>query len=286
MTSLLSVVSPVYNSARYLAEALDSVAAIGLPHEHLVMDGGSEDGTVALLGAREDEALVWVSEPDRGQTHAVNKGLERARGDLVAWLNGDDAYIPGAVERALALLASDPSLDAVYGGMQVVDADGDVRRTYIPDEWSWRRYLFLGDYIPTPTFIFRRRLLAERGLLDERWRDAADYDFYLRLLHRRHVARLPEPVVRFRWHAESKSASANEVQQREALAIRLAWARGSFDRAIMRGFDAAKRQILPHVSPWPDLIPDEADDGRGAGLVRALDRRRARRNTTGLSSAR
>lgn len=282
VTPVLSVVSPVFNSGAYLAEALDSVAAMTTPHEHIVFDGGSTDETVEILRRSE---TVWTSEPDRGQTHAVNKGLGKARGELVAWLNGDDAYVPDAVDRAVALLRSNPSVDAVYGGMVVIDSAGDVRRTYVPDEWSWRRYLFLGDYIPTPTFIFRRRLVEERGPLDERWRDAADYEFYLRLLHGRNVQRVPEPMVRFRWHAESKSASQNDVQQREALEIRLGWARGAADRAAMRGFDALKRQVLPRISPWPNLIADESE-ARGAGLVRLLDRRRARRNAPGLSSGR
>ena len=148
-----------------------------------------------------------MSEPDRGQTHAVNKGLERATGELCAWLNADDAYNPEAVDRAVALLAERPDVDVLYGGIQFTDEDLVVRRTYIPAAPSFHRYLFFGDYIPTPTFIFRRSLLAGSGLLDERWVDAADYDFYLRLMHGRRVHRFPEPLVRFRYHAGSKTGT-------------------------------------------------------------------------------
>src|SRR5438034_3172111 len=111
---VFSVVTPVYNSVRFLDETLDSVAALRTPHEHIVVDGGSTDGTVELLRARNDETLSWVSEPDRGQTHAVNKGMERVSGELVGWLNGDDAYIPDAVDGAVEHLQRHPDVDAVF----------------------------------------------------------------------------------------------------------------------------------------------------------------------------
>jgi glycosyltransferase involved in cell wall biosynthesis len=258
----LSVVTPSYGSGRFIAETLASVASLRTPHEHLVMDGGSQDGTVELLQGRGDPDLVWVSEPDRGQTHAVNKGLERAGGDLCAWLNADDVYNPEAVDRAVALLAGRPDVDLLYGGIQFTDEHLVVRRTYIPTAPSFQRYLYFGDYIPTPTFIFRRSLLAETGLLDERWVDAADYDFYLRLMHGRRVHRFPEPLVRFRYHAGSKTGRDAMKAQDEAMQIRLMWARNGRDRAIMRGFDSLKRAVLPRISGWPE--PYGALRSRGA----------------------
>ena len=248
----LSVVTPSYGSAPFIEETLDSVAALRTPHEHLVIDGGSEDGTIEVLSARDDPALAWVSEPDRGQTHAVNKGLERATGDVCAWLNADDAFNAEAVDRAVGILAARPEIDILYGGIQFTDTDLQVKRTYIPAGPSFHRYLFLGDYIPTPTFIFRRSLLAETGLLDERWVDAADYDFYLRLMHRRAVHRFEEPLVRFRFHLASKTGRDAMVAQEEAMQIRLLWARNGRDRAVMQGFDGLKRAVLPRISSWPE----------------------------------
>ncbi len=248
---LFSVVTPARNAGRYLPDALDSVAALRTPHEHVVIDGGSDDGTVELLRARSDPALTYVSEPDRGQTHAVNKGLARARGDVLGWLNADDAYLPDAVDRALDRFARDPALMSVFGGIRFADADGRVRRTYVPGPWSFGRYLFLGDYVPTPAILFRRAALERAGPLDERWEDAADYDLYLRMLHRARVERVPEPLVRFRYHPDSKTARDAMKAQGEALEIRLRWARGRRDRAVMLGFDALKRAVLPRVSAWP-----------------------------------
>lgn len=253
MTSgpLLSVVTPVYNSERFLPHTLDSVARLATPHEHVVIDGGSTDGTVALLAGRADPALRWVSEPDRGQTHAVNKGIERALGDFVGWLNGDDEYVAGAVDAAVDHMRRHPDVMATFGGMDLIDESGSVRREYRPAAWSWRRFLFLGDYVPTPSIVFRRALLTRTGGLDERWVDAADYDFYLRLLRGRRVVRLSEPVVRFRVHEGSKTTRNVGLQMDECLAIRQRWARGPRDRFVMRGAEALKRAILPRVSSWP-----------------------------------
>jgi glycosyltransferase involved in cell wall biosynthesis len=250
---VISVVTPVYNSGRFVVEALDSVARLNVPHEHIVVDGGSQDGTVDLLERRGDPSLSWISEADRGQTHAVNKGLERATGELVGWLNGDDAYIPDAVERAIAHLDVHREVDAIFGGMHVVNERGIVRRRYQPARYSWRRYLFMGDYIPTPSIIFRRALLERIGLLDEKYADAADYDFYLRLFHIARVERMPEALIRFRYHPASKSATDVGTQLRESLEIRLKWARGPQDRLLMRGLDLVKRAVLLRITPWPRM---------------------------------
>jgi glycosyltransferase involved in cell wall biosynthesis len=249
MPPALSVVTPVYNGARYLEHALDSVAALTVEHEHIVMDGGSTDGTVAILSAR--EGLTWVSEPDRGQTNAVNKGLERASGEIVGWLNADDEYLPDAVDRAVRFMLSDESVDAVFGGMHIVDETGEVRRRYQPARYSWTRYLWLGDYIPTPSILFRRRAFERVGRLDETYVDAADYDFYLRVFHNARVVRRPEALFRFRYHPESKTVRDVWVQQREALEIRRKWARRPGEGFVMTAIDRAKRAVLPRISPWP-----------------------------------
>ncbi|HVW17204.1 MAG TPA: glycosyltransferase family 2 protein [Solirubrobacteraceae bacterium] len=255
---VLSIVTPVFQSGEYLRGCLDSVAALGVPHEHVVVDGGSTDGTVELLRSREDPALRWTSEPDRGQTHAVNKGLERATGELLMWVNGDDEVVPEGVEAAVAHLRANPACQAVYGGLDYTDADGALRRRTSPAAWSWRRYLLLGDYVQTPTFVFRRARALAVGPLDERWVDAADYDFYLRLTHGVRVDRMPGVHVRFRYHESSKSARDMFKQLDEAQRIRLQWSRGIADRAVMVGFDRFKRVALPILTRgrWPAPFDD------------------------------
>jgi glycosyltransferase involved in cell wall biosynthesis len=251
---VFSVVTPIFNAVRFLPATLDSVAGLSVEHEHIVVDGGSADGTVELLESRNDPDLVWMSESDRGQTHAVNKGFERASGELIGWLNGDDEYVAEAVDRAVAHLLANPELGAVFGAMTITDENGAARREYRPAGFSWRRYLYLGDYVPTPTIIFRHRLLETVGLLDEKYVDAADYDFYLRLLRRARVDRMPEPLVRFRYHPASKTARDAFRGQDEALAIRLKWARGPIERLFMKFVDRLKRLLLPRISAWPRMF--------------------------------
>jgi len=119
----LSVVTPTFNSAAYLEATLESVAAIVTRHEHVVIDGGSTDGTIELLRIWEGRGVVWLSQPDRGQTHAVNKGLQRARGDILAWINGDDEVVPAAIDSAVEYLDAHPDCGAVYVGIDFMGPD-------------------------------------------------------------------------------------------------------------------------------------------------------------------
>jgi glycosyltransferase involved in cell wall biosynthesis len=252
---LLSVITPARNMARFLTDTLDSVAALSVPHQHIVVDGDSDDGTVELLEARKDPRLTWISEPDSGQTEAVNKGLGLARGDLLAWINADDAYIPDAVDRAIDHLARNPLTGAIFGAVNYVDENGAVLRTLVPPRFSWRRYLYFGAFVTTPTIIFRRELLAQAPSLNESYVDAADYDFYLRLLRGVRVDRVDEPLLDFRYHGTSKTTTDVWVQLDEALQIRLGWARNPLQRGIMRSWERTRRAILPRISSWPHPEP-------------------------------
>lgn len=250
---VLSVVTPSFNSGRWIAETLDSVAAIPVPHEHIVIDGGSTDDTLEILESRDDPSLAWVSEPDRGQTNAVNKGLDRARGELIAWLNADDTYVPAGIAATLEVFAARPEIDATYGFYDIVGPDGEVSRQYRCLGFNWRRFLYAGDYIPTPTIVFRRTLLERTGRLDERYADAADYDFYLRMFRNANVELIPQSVVRFRIHDESKTGSNIELQLREAMEIRLGYARGPVQRGLMHAIGRLK-QARERVRPyWREL---------------------------------
>jgi glycosyltransferase involved in cell wall biosynthesis len=257
----LSVITPALDQVRYIGQALDSVASLPVEHEHIVIDGGSTDGTVDLLRERDDPSLVWISEPDRGQTDAVNKGLRRARGEYVGWINADDEYVPEGVARAVHHLDSLPEVGAVYGFMEITNEAGELTRTYRPAAFNWTRYLWAGDYVPTTAIVFRRSLLEGRGVLDEAFRDAADYDFYLRLFHGVRVDRIATPLVRFRYHSESKTARDPGFGQREALEVRLRWARNGRDAAAMRALDSAKQGLFSIVPPWPParLVTRAAD---------------------------
>jgi glycosyltransferase involved in cell wall biosynthesis len=266
--TLLSVVTPTRNMAPFLGETLDSVAALRTPHEHIVVDGASDDGTVELLEAREDPHLSWVSEPDSGQTNAVNKGLRKASGDLVAWVNADDAYIPEVADRAIEHLERNPEVGAVFGAVNYVDEHGEVFRTLVPPRFSWRRYLYFGAFVTTPTIIWRCELMEQAPSLNESYVDAADYDFFLRLLRGARVDRIDEPMLNFRYHPTSKTTTDVWVQLNEARAIRLGWARNPLQRGLMNAYEGTRRAILPRISSWPHPEP--------RGVVKLLRRIGAR----------
>lgn len=184
---LVSVVTPSLNQARYLREAIESVRAQTYsPLEHVVVDGGSTDGTVDILA--EYEGLRWVSEPDRGQSHALNKGFALARGDVLGWLNTDDAYEPHAVEDAIASIAD---VGLVYADVTRVNDDGvNPRRICSRPTWDLWTELNEGNGVYSPSVFFKRVAFDAVGGLDETLHLAMDYDLWLRIGKRfgaRHV---------------------------------------------------------------------------------------------------
>lgn len=253
----LSIVTPSLDQGDYLPACLSSVERLAelIPVEHLVIDGASTDGSVQQLDefARTSKSLQWWSEPDSGQSDALNRGFARVSQDLVMWVNADDEVEPAGVAAAVRRLESSPEIAAVFGKMAITDSDGAERRLVSPPPWSWNAYLWLGDFLTTPTVIFRRDLLARSLPVDEELHYAMDYDFYLRLLRGVKVERRPEVLVRFRWHSQSKTGSAVELQLAEALAIRQAQARSSTERHMMAFVDRGKRVALTALSRgrWP-----------------------------------
>jgi GT2 family glycosyltransferase len=216
----VSVLTPSYNQARFLAENLASVAAQG-PVEHIVVDGGSSDGSRELLQA---SSVRWVSEPDRGQADALGKALKMATGDILGWLNSDDVYAPGAVARALALL-EDPSLDMVYGHSEIIDAEGAHVGRVDAYEVDLEGLLAYAT-IPQPSVFVRRAAVERAGGIDASYRYALDYDLWLRMgLHSARWRAVDETWARFRVHGASKTVSESarflpevERAQRQALA--------------------------------------------------------------------
>ena len=122
-TPLVSIVTPSYNQADYLEETMRSVLAQDYPHiEYLVVDGGSQDGSAEIIRQYADQLAWWVSEPDEGQSDAINKGFQRATGEIVAWLNSDDTYLPGTIREAVEVLEEDPSIGFVYSDYHSINA--------------------------------------------------------------------------------------------------------------------------------------------------------------------
>mgnify|MGYP001396260615 FL=1 len=213
----LTIVTPCLNRAATIGAAIESVLAQHHPSfEHIVVDGGSTDGTAEVL-ARYPH-LVVVREPDRNLYDALNKGIRRARGDLLGLLNSDDLYAPGAFAAAEAALA-DPGLDLVIGAAEFfATEDGrevTLRRLAGEAAVGLTEANAIGNVTTMNAAIYRRALVDRVGLFDDRFPLAADKDFWLRLVLAapRHRV-IPETVIRYRSHAGSLTFAAGDLRDK------------------------------------------------------------------------
>src|SRR5260221_5182854 len=177
----VSVVTPSYNQGRFLERTIHSVLSqegCG-PIQYLVMDGGSRDESVELL-RRHGDAVEWVSEKDRGQADAVNKGLARATGAIIGWLNSDDIYYPGAIRTAREYFEAHPAADLVYGEANHIDEQDAVIEPYPTEDWDFER-LKERCFLCQPAVFFRRREVERFGPLDAARQYSLDYEYWLRL---------------------------------------------------------------------------------------------------------
>jgi glycosyltransferase involved in cell wall biosynthesis len=214
--TLVSIVTPSLNQARYLQEAIDSVRAqLYEPIEHIVVDGGSTDGTLELLSAY--DGLQWISEPDRGQSHALNKGFARARGEIFGWLNADDAYEPHAVAEGVTAL---DGVGLAYADVTRVNDDGvNPRRIRSRPSWDLWTELNDGNGIFSPAVFFRREAFEAVGGLDESLHLAMDYDLWIRIGKRFRARHVDAVWAVQRIHDDAKTVRHYEEFWPERLAV-------------------------------------------------------------------
>jgi len=220
-----SIVTPNFNGARFLEATIASVAAQrapGVSVEHWIVDGGSSDGSMEIIRRYLGPDTFLIAERDRGPADAINKGLRRVSGDLVAWLNADDLYEPGALVRAAAVLAEHPQAALAFGRCRIVDEGGAEIRNSITRlkelffPLSSRFTIQCLNYISQPAMFFRRAALERAGLLNDRLTAAWDYEFVLRLWRQGGAVCIDDgPLADFRWHPGSISGRTYALQFRE-----------------------------------------------------------------------
>lgn len=219
----VSVLMPSLNAAPWIERAVASaLIQVGVGLEVVVEDGGSTDGTLAVLSRIEDPRLRIESRPDDGQSHALNRAIGRARGEWIVSLNADDELVGGSLAAALA--AATPGCDVLVGDFETIDEDGRTRRAHRGAALDRRRLLGRGCYAFSGATLIRRRVFAAHGDLDRRLHLAMDYEFFLRIAPRVTSVHLPLPIGRYRIHPDSKSSTRRWQMFREAGRIRRAYA--------------------------------------------------------------
>lgn len=212
----ITVVTPSYNQAAYLERTIRSVLDQDYPNlEYFIIDGGSTDGSVDIIRRYADRLAYWVSEPDRGQSDAINKGLRRATGEWVAWQNSDDIYYPGAFRDLAAAAAKHPQAGLIIGDMMLIDAHDRPLRDIRYVKPSYKALLAEGMLLANQTTFWRRSLQEKVGLLDEAYHCSFDYEWFLRLAQHAGGIHVDRIWGALRLHGETKTSLQAQRFQEE-----------------------------------------------------------------------
>jgi glycosyltransferase involved in cell wall biosynthesis len=219
---LVSIITPSFNQAQFLAQAITSVLDQDYPSiEYLVVDGNSTDGSQSIIKNFEKKIDWWVSESDQGQAEAINKGMKRAKGEIIAWLNSDDYYLPGAVTRVVASFQEHPLCSFVYGDVMAVNANGsqiNKLNYHQMDLVDLMKFNIIGQ----PSVFIRREMLNKTGFLDPSLQFLLDHQLWLRLAQQAPIRYLPDILSAARFHSQSKNVAQAGAFGEEAYQI-IAW---------------------------------------------------------------
>lgn len=212
----VSVITPSFNQGRFIEETIESVLGQDYPNiEYLVIDGGSTDNTLEILRKYGDR-LTWISEPDKGQTDAINKGFKRARGEIICWLNSDDTYEPGAISKAVEYFLEHPDVMMVYGEGNEIDENGGLLQRFpATQEFDLWALIYIWDYILQPTTFFRKKVFDDIDFPDEKLHWCMDWDLWIRIGSCFKVAYIDYVFASSRIYAATKTGSGGLKRLKE-----------------------------------------------------------------------
>ena len=208
---LVSIITPSFNQACFLEATIQSVLGQDYPRiEYIIVDGGSTDGSLDIIKKYESKLAWWISEKDKGQTDAINKGFARAKGDILAWLNSDDTYEPKAVGEAVKYLLAHPQVGMVYAEANFINEAGRVIGKFNSAQTD--EHLLRQGYvhIPQQTMFFRAGLWKEVGPLDPSFYFAMDYDLWTRIAKHTSLAYVHQVWANFRLHTSGKTIASDD----------------------------------------------------------------------------
>jgi glycosyltransferase involved in cell wall biosynthesis len=241
-----TIVTPSFNQGHFIERTIRSVVDQGYPDlEYFVMDAGSTDGTVEIIKRYEDKIDYWVSQPDGGQSAAINAGWSRGSREIVAWLNSDDYYLPGSLRSVAEYMGAHPDAMVVYGRTAYVDAEGSPL-----GDLGWpfdRRTMIMSrNVIPQPSAFIRREALERAGMLDETLHYVMDFEFFLRIAQLRAPVFVPHQLAAMTAHPDAKTTRGRDRMAQERWQVRLRYARAPEKPILWVGQKASR---LFHLMP-------------------------------------
>jgi len=216
---LVSIITPSFNQASYLEQTIQSVLSQDYPRlEYLVVDGASTDGSVDIIKKYADKLAYWVSEKDSGQAEAINKGMARAQGDIVAWLNSDDTYLPGVVSAAVKAFDANPEAVLVYADMLAVNERGQTTNKLKVQQLTLEDLLCF-QIIGQPAVFMRRAAFEHAGGLDLTFHFLLDHLLWIRIAQQGRIVHVNQTWSAARYHAAAKNRAKASEFGREAFRI-------------------------------------------------------------------
>jgi glycosyltransferase involved in cell wall biosynthesis len=244
----VSILTPSFNQGVFLEETILSVLEQDYPNlEYLIVDGGSTDESLKIINRYASRLAWWISEPDHGQTDAINKGFAHARGDILAWLNSDDTYLPHAVTEAVQFLQNHPDVGMVYGDANLVDQHGGLLGKFPARQTSYKRLRRGHVHIPQQAAFFRAKLWRQVGPLDPSFFFAMDYDLWVRLARIAPLHHYPMPWANFRLHGTGKTTISDDRCWPEMLRVHYR------DGGTWLSWLVFKARIRPLIYGWLPL---------------------------------
>jgi glycosyltransferase involved in cell wall biosynthesis len=238
---LVSIITPSYNQAAYLETTIHSVLAQDYaPLEYLIVDGASQDDSPQIIQRYGGRLAWWVSEADHGQAEAINKGFQHANGEIVAWLNSDDVYLPGAVQSAVDALQANAQAGLVYGDAITIDPGGRPLNRLVFDDWGLPDLMNF-RVICQPAVFMRRAVLEKAGYLDASYHYMLDHQLWLRMARLAPIQHIPQLWAADRHHPAAKNVSQAAGFAQETLRL-VDWMRIQPD--LMLRLRADRRHIL------------------------------------------
>ena len=264
----ISIVTPSFNQGRYLEKTIRSVLLQGYPNlEYLVIDGGSIDGSVNIISKYAPWLTFWVSEKDRGQSHAINKGFARATGELLGWLNSDDWYLPGALWKLAETYLEDRSVGAVYGQGHIIDEHGALCHRPKLEQVTYEGLFdwFSGHDFMQPSCLFTREAYDRCGPLDESLHISMDVDLWINIAKHYQFRKIEDLLSIALRHKEAKT-----THMKNAMYV-------DFAVVLMRhGNETKAREVLQRLMDRADLLESRC------GFMDGLTLQGLRRRFSGL----